>query len=210
VLLNAVNFAHAEPMSDRQAARGRLGFRPDQLVLGTLGRLERQKGLDVLLQALAKLVPSRPSLRLFVAGQGRLAGELKERSEALGIADRVRFLGVRRDRDVLFGSMDVFVLPSRWEGLSLALAEAAGAGVPIVATRVGGNGEVVEDGKTALLVPPEDSTALADAIAMLSDDAALRARLAQAARSDARSRFAIERYVERLAESYDAALSAAS
>ncbi|MCC7104105.1 MAG: glycosyltransferase [Chloroflexi bacterium] len=209
VLLNAVDFTHAEPMSDRQAARELLGFKPNELVLGTLGRLERQKGLDVLLEAVAMLAPSRASLRLFVAGQGCLTNELKKQAEALGIADRVRFLGVRRDRDVLFGAMDVFVLPSRWEGLSLALAEAAGAGLPIVATRVGGNEEVVEDGKTALLVPPEDAEALADAIASLSDDAALRARLARGARSDARSRYAIERYVAKLVESYDAALSAA-
>lgn len=207
VLLNAVNFERAAPLADRSVAKEALGFAPDDVVLGTLGRLERQKGIDVLLAVLARLAPRRPNLRAFVAGQGRLAGQLKQQAETLGVGDRVRFLGVRRDRDVLFGAMDVFVLPSRWEGLSLALAEAAGAGLPIVATTVGGNAEVVEHERSALLVAPDNPLALADALARLSADAELRARLGAAARVDARARFSIERYVELLAASYERALA---
>jgi glycosyltransferase involved in cell wall biosynthesis len=141
-------------------------------------------------------------LALIVAGAGPLRGRLEERARDLGIAERVRFLGIRRDRDTLYATMDAFVLPSRWEGLSLALVEAMGAGRAVVATDVGGNPEVVSHGKTGLLVPPGDASALADALATVLTDGQLAQSLGSAACSDARERFSIDRHVSRLAALY--------
>jgi glycosyltransferase involved in cell wall biosynthesis len=120
----------------------------------------------------------------------------------LGVAERVRFLGLRRDRETLYAAMDVFVLPSHWEGLSLALVEAMGAGRAVVATSVGGNPEVVQDGRTGLLVPPDDHQALSDALTAIGLDRGLRISLGEAAEKDARSRFSIEQHVAQLAALY--------
>ena len=202
VIYNAVRFGPLPSEADRAPARARLGLPADALVLGTLGRLTEQKGQRMLLQAVAGLAERWPRLVAFLAGQGPLRPALEAEAARLGIADRVRFLGVRRDRDTLFAAMDLFVLPSRWEGLSLALVEAMGAARPVVATRVGGNPEVVADGETGLLVPPDDPAALADALGGLLADADRRRALGQHAADDARRRFAIEEHVAQLARLY--------
>jgi glycosyltransferase involved in cell wall biosynthesis len=109
---------------------------------------------------------------------------------------------MRRDRERLYAAMDVFVLPSKWEGLSLALVEAMGAGRPVVATRVGGNPEVVTHGRTGLLVPPSEADTLADALGGLLADADQRTMLGEAAASEARARFSIEEHVRQLTALY--------
>jgi glycosyltransferase involved in cell wall biosynthesis len=202
VLYNAVRFTTEPVRQDHESARMRLGLPSDALVIGTLGRLTEQKGQLALLDAVAKLTPRIAKLALIVAGDGPLRGRLEERARDLGIAERVRFLGIRRDRDTLYAAMDAFVLPSRWEGLSLALVEAMGAGRAVVATDVGGNPEVVSHGKTGLLVPPGDASALADALATVLTDGQLAQSLGSAACSDARERFSIDRHVSRLAALY--------
>lgn len=198
VIYNAVDFAGVEPRVDRLAARAELGYGADEVVLGCLGRLTEQKGHDVLLEALARL--NAPRVRLFIAGQGPLQAELAARAERLGLGERVRFLGVRRDRGTLYAAMDVFALPSRWEGLSLALVEAAGLGLPIVATDVGGNAEVVQSGDGAWLVPPDDPSALAAALA------AATAAPRRFPRPAVRERFGLAAHLAELEQSYRAAL----
>ncbi|MFN8632548.1 MAG: glycosyltransferase [Chloroflexota bacterium] len=202
VIYNAVRFERRPDAADQRAARAALGLPPDAFVLGTLGRLTEQKGQRALLQTVARLLPSIPSLYLFLAGIGPLREQLEAEAAALGIADRVRFLGLRRDRATLYAAMDAFVLPSRWEGLSLALVEAMGAGRAVVATAVGGNPEVVTDGRTGLLIPSGDADALTDALASLAADPERRAALGEAAASEARARFSIERHVADLAALY--------
>jgi glycosyltransferase involved in cell wall biosynthesis len=151
-----------------------------------------------------------PSVTLFLAGTGALRDDLEAEATRLGLAERVRFLGLRRDRETLYAAMDLFVLPSYWEGLSLALVEALGAGRAVVATRVGGNPEVVQDGRTGLLVPPDDPHALADALAGLAQDRERRLSLGEAAAADARARFSIEQHVSQLAALYRQGLAARS
>ena len=202
VIYNAVRFGRLPSDEDRAPARARLGLPDEALVIGTLGRLTEQKGQRTLLQAGARLAARRPRLVVFLAGQGPLRPALAAEAEWLGISEHVRFLGVRRDRDTLFAAMDLFVLPSRWEGLSLALVEAMGAARPVVATRVGGNPEVVTDGETGLLVPPDDPAALADALDGLLADTDRRQGLGRRAADDARHRFAIEEHVSQLARLY--------
>jgi glycosyltransferase involved in cell wall biosynthesis len=202
VLYNAVRFGRRPLPTDAETARFALRLPPDALVIGTLGRLTEQKGHRALLQAVASLIRNVPNVVLLLAGAGPLRAELEADAARLDAADHVRFLGMRRDRATLYAAMDIFVLSSRWEGLSLALVEAMGAGRAIVATEVGGNPEVVRHRQTGLLVPPVDAGALSDALLTLATDRQLRASLGDAAAADARMRFSIERHVTELAALY--------
>ena len=209
VIYNAVDFAVVEPSETRMAARTALGYEESDLVLGGLGRLTEQKAHDLLLDALAEISERYPSVRLFLAGQGPLQAALEERIRSRGLDGRVRLLGLRRDRARLYAAMDIFVLPSRWEGLSLALVEAAGLGLPIVATDVGGNSEVVSGEAGIWLVRPGEVPALAKAL-----EAAVE--LVQAARqsggqtryerSRLRERFSLAAHLTQLESSYRRAL----
>jgi glycosyltransferase involved in cell wall biosynthesis len=161
----------------RAAIRAELGAGPGQPVVLGVGRLAPQKGFGRLLDAAARWGDLRPGPLLVIAGEGPLAAELGSRAASLGLT--VRFAGHRRDVPALLAAADVFVLPSVWEGQSLILQEALRAGVPIVATRVGGNPELAGD--AAILVPPGDTERLADAVRAVLGDPALAARLRQAA-----------------------------
>ena len=152
-----------------------------ELVLGAVGRLSREKGLDVGLRGLAD--PNTPrDARLVVLGRGGLRAALEAQALALGLGDRVRFLGYREDVGPYLAHLDALVLPSRHEGLPFAALEAMAAGCPVVAARVGGVPELVSDGRTGLLFPGEDAPALALRLARLAGSPELRARLAAAAR----------------------------
>ena len=148
-------------------------------VVVTLARLDPQKGLTYLLRAAAEL----PDVEFVVAGEGPERAALEREARALGVADRVAFVGFRHDTAALLAGADVFVLPSLNEGLPLAVLEAMAAARPVVATAVGGTPEVVRDGETGLLVPPGDARALAAAIRELLHDLPLARRVAAEGRA---------------------------
>jgi glycosyltransferase involved in cell wall biosynthesis len=143
---------------------------------------------------------------LLVIGGGEDRDALERDAIAKGLSARVHFLGVRRDVGNLLAAMDVFVLPSLWEGLPLALVHAMGAGVPVVASRVAGVPEVVDDGRTGLLVPPSDAPALGAALTRMFEDPALRERLGRDACLSVLPRFGVDRYVESMTSLYDTLL----
>ncbi len=153
------------------------------LVAVTVAGMRAEKGYDVLLDAAAEVDRRGLPLRFAAAGDGVLDGELRARHDALGLGDRFRFLGHRPDALELLAAADVAVIPSRQEGLPVVLMEAASVGTPIVASAVGGVPRVIEDGRSGLLVPPGDPTALADALERVVTDDALRASLGAGARS---------------------------
>ncbi|NAZ81098.1 glycosyltransferase [Kineococcus sp. R8] len=153
--------------------------RREPKVLGVLARLEHQKGIDVALEALRAV----PGARLDIAGEGSLSAELLDLAATLGVADRVRFRGRAGHPHELLHEVDALVLPSRHEAMPLSLLEAMRAGVPVVATAVGGVPEIVVDGRTGLLVPPGDPARLAHACRRVLGDDALRARLSAQARA---------------------------
>jgi len=124
-----------------------------------------------------------------------------------GLSSRVHFLGPRRDLGNLLAGMDVFVLPSLWEGLPLSMVLAMGAGVPVVATAVAGIPEVVDDGRTGLLVPPRDAAALGRALGRLLSDPDLRRQMSADARDAVLPRFGVDRYVDSVVTLYDRLLS---
>jgi glycosyltransferase involved in cell wall biosynthesis len=153
------------------AVGGSAGAAPRELVIGCVGRLDRVKGHDVAIRALAKL----PGARLVIIGSGSERQALRDLATEVDAADRVSLPGWSDRVPEALAGFDVFCHPSRYEGLGLALIEAMLAGLPCVASRVGGVPEVL--GECGLLVPPEDPDALADALARLATDPALRARL---------------------------------
>jgi glycosyltransferase involved in cell wall biosynthesis len=166
------------------AIRAEFGVRSGQAMVLAIGRLAAQKGFGLLLDAAARWYDIRPEPLLVIAGSGPLAADLQSRAASLGLT--VRFAGQRADVLALLAAADVFVLPSAWEGQSLVLQEALRAGVPIVATRVGGIAELTGP-DAAVLVPPGDARRLADSVRAVLGDPALAARLRRAAASRARA-----------------------
>jgi glycosyltransferase involved in cell wall biosynthesis len=138
-----------------------------------------------------------------VIGGGDLRDTLASQVVALGLSSRVHFLGPRRDLGDLLGAMDVFVMPSLWEGLPLSLVLAMGASLPVVATAVAGIPEVVFDGRTGLLVPAGDAAALGAALGRVAADATLRERLGREARAAVLPHFGVDRYVSSVTALYD-------
>ena len=162
----------------RAAIRAEFGVCPGQALVLAVARLAAQKGIGLLLDAAARWDDIEPEPLLVIVGEGPLAAGLKSRAASLGLT--VRFAGQRADVPALLAAADVFVLPSVWEGQPLILQEALRAGVPMVATRVGGNPELAGP-DAAILVPPGDAPGLADAVRTVLGDPALAARLRLAA-----------------------------
>lgn len=157
------------------------GFAPGDFLCLCVGRLAQQKDHATLLQAFAAGPAKNPRARLLLAGEGPLRNEIEQQIETLGLGGSVRLLGRRTDIPEMLAAADLFVLASRWEGNPLAVMEAMSAGVPVIATKVGGVPELVGDGETGLLVSPGDPAALAAAICRLLDDRATRAGMGRAA-----------------------------
>lgn len=156
-----------------------------------LGRLHRNKGFDVLLEAVAKV----PLLFFWIAGEGEERASLEARAVALGIEARVRFLGWRDDVPALLASCDLLAVPSRHEPLGNVVLEAWAAGVPVAATASEGPRALIREGESGLLVPVEDADALAVALRRLVEDRGLRAALADAGRAAFAAEFAEPRVV---------------
>lgn len=208
VIPDALDAQRLEPRAGREATRAALGVDAGRLLLLSLAQLMHRKGLDVLLRAFASLSAPRPLLA--IAGDGPEAGALRELAAALGITDAVRFLGRRDDAGDLLAACDLFVLPSRAEGLGVAALEALGAARAVIATRVGGLADLIVDGQCGLLVPPDDAAALAAAMRRLVDDPSLRARLAAAGPSRLDAGYRPVQYVDRHLAVYRRMLAAAS
>jgi L-malate glycosyltransferase len=182
VVVHGVDLAPSRAMVDaRHEIRGRLraelGVPDGDLLAVTVANLRSEKGYDVLLEVAARVAQRGLPLRFVAAGQGDQDELLAERHRALGLGDRFRFLGHRRDALALLTAADVVVLPSHQEGLPVVLMEATSVGATIVATSVGGVPQVITDDVNGLLVPPGDPGALTDALERLCREPGLRERL---------------------------------
>jgi glycosyltransferase involved in cell wall biosynthesis len=165
----------------------------------TCARLDAQKGHGVLLQAATEL----PDVLFVLAGEGAEREALEQQASALGLVDRVLFLGHRSDVPELLAACDVFALPSLYEGSSLAILEAMAAGRPVVSSAIPGTEELIADGETGLLVPPGDAHALAQALRRLLAQADLRTELATRAREHVARHFTAEAMARRVMQMYE-------
>jgi glycosyltransferase involved in cell wall biosynthesis len=174
------------------------------------GRLEEQKGHDVLFDALVPLLRHGLDFTLVVAGDGSRRGWLEQRALSLGLSPRVQFVGQLDDVGGLLAAADGVILPSRWEGLPLVLLEAMARARPIVASAVGGVADAIEDGVTGTLVPPDDVAALATALENLHRRADRAWRLGEAAAEVARERYSWHAVVDGFELVYDEVLGLAT
>lgn len=178
-------------------AQGKRSF-----LIGTVARLSPEKGIDTLLDAAKIVVTSYPSARFVIAGTGPLERELAQKVRDLRLENCVRMVGFVDNVPGLFSGLDLYVLPSDTEGIPLALLEAMAAGLPVVATRVGGVPEVVVDGVTGFLVPPRQPKALAQAIVRLLVDPDLAKSMGASGRERAESMFDARVTAERTVQVY--------
>ena len=180
----------AIPEPERRAKREELLLGAEELLVGAVGRLDEQKGHEILIEAMARLRGTCPA-RCAILGDGPARGRLEAQIRRLGLEGRVRLLGERDDAAPWLASFDIFALPSLWEGLPNALLEAMSLGLPVVASAVDGVCEAVADGRNGLLVPPKDPAALAQAVKSLCDDRGARERLGSAARRTVAEHFGL-------------------
>ena len=163
-------------------ARARFLLPPDRMYVGGVGRLEPAKGFGTLIEAVSILAPEFPDLSLVLAGDGPLRQQLEEQARALGVTERVFFLGFQREVREVYEALDIFCLPSLCEAMPYALLEAMAMCLPTVASAVGGVPEAIDDGTTGFVVPPRDPKALANVLSELLNNEHLRARMGQAGR----------------------------
>lgn len=201
VIRNGVLGAHASRALGRYELCRELGLESDVKLVGMVARLQPVKGHRFFIEAAASVLRSQPDARIVLVGDGPLRSEIESQAAGLGIADRVHLLGDRIDVTQLVPAFDLLVLASLHEGLPNAVMEAMAAGVPVVATAVGGTKELITDGETGYLAPPADSEALADRIVLaLTGD---NLEIISKARRRITTAFGIERMVESIERLYD-------
>lgn len=177
-----------------------------RLVVGTVGRLSAEKGTSVLIEAASKICPDFPGALFVVVGDGPLRSSLEARVDELGMAEQFLFAGERNDVDQIYRSFDVYVLPSFQEGMPMALLEAMAAGLPVVATKVGGVPDLVCDSSIGALVEPGDPTAIAAGIRDLLGDQSRRERMGSNARRRVEKQFSAAAMARNYVELYQQAL----
>ncbi|MCA9910862.1 MAG: glycosyltransferase [Anaerolineae bacterium] len=200
--LNVVHYgiAHRRPAIDKRAARTELceelQLAPDVFIIGIVARLIAQKGIDDGLRAFKRVVDVFPNAHLVVAGDGTLRQALETETERLQISNNVHFLGWRSNALRVMAALDIFLMPSLWEGFGLTLLEAMSVSVPVVATTVSAIPEIVVHQETGLLVPPRDVVALAEATLLLLEDSALRHHMGMLGEDRLETYFSADRMID--------------
>ncbi|MGQ0735692.1 MAG: glycosyltransferase family 4 protein [Acidobacteriota bacterium] len=195
-------FARIRSRDERQAARASLGIDEDTIAVGTVTRLMPSKGNEYLVAATPEIVRRHARARVFIVGEGELQEPLEAQARALGLGDRLTFVGFRRDVADVLAAFDVLVFPSLWEGTPLTAFEALAAGKPIVATDADGLLDILTDRHDALVVPKRDAQALAAGVGELIDDEGLAARLSHAA-SRTGAKYDIGAFVRKMERLYE-------
>jgi glycosyltransferase involved in cell wall biosynthesis len=206
VIPNGIDLSQFGDRARTKAVREGLRLPPTAPVVAVFSRLNRLKGIEYFLEAAAVLAKRFEEVRFLIVGDSisqLYRDELEALARSLGLADRVLFTGFRGDVPALLSEVSVSVLPSLSEGLSNVVLEAMAAGVPVVATSVGGTPEMVEDGVTGLLVPPRDARALAEAIGSLLADPLRGRSIGDAGRRRVAERFSLEATVHATAQLYE-------
>lgn len=208
VVYNGVDLSAFPSQLDRRKVRQDLGVKQGPMLV-TIARLTEQKGHCYLLQALPKLLNTWPQLCCVFVGEGELRDALQRLAIDLGIERSCRFVGVREDIADILAAADLFVLPSLSEGFPFVLLEALAMGRPVVASRVNGVPELIEEHKTGLLVPPRDPRALVEAIRNVLSNPTAASEMGAAGRAAVRKRFTVDHMVANTTAIFDAAMQEA-
>jgi glycosyltransferase involved in cell wall biosynthesis len=199
---NGIDFEGKSVQTDRWATRKDLGIDSGTCLIGTVGRLTPVKGIPYLLEAATILLRQGANVKVLVVGDGSIREDLKTHTHDLGITDNVVFLGHREDTDALLQALDVFVLPSLSEGIPMALLEAMAASRAVVASRVGGIPEIVEDGFEGFLVEPMDVNSLAERCQRLIESPDVARKMGEQARKRVERDFSATVMADRVALVY--------
>lgn len=191
-VVNGVDVEQYQIKIDRTGKRKELGLSETDFVVGHTARLSPVKDQSTLLKAIAAAMKVFPQIRLIIIGEGPLKAQLEVLADKLKISDKVFFLGIRRDMPEIFQIMDLFVLSSLNEGTSMTLLEAMAASLPIVATKVGGNPQIVKEGVTGLLVPVQDVEAMKRAVIFILKDRAKAEAMGEAGLRRVREKFSLK------------------
>lgn len=203
IVPNGVPFIKQVGRVERNKLRVQFGYSDSDLIVGSVGRLDQNKNHAMLLRVFSQLVRKWPNLRLLIIGDGPLKSQLLTLAKSLGIGSKVNLPGHLPRAASLLPVIDVGCLTSHTEGMSNFIMEAASAGIPMVSTRCGDSGEVIEDAVTGYIVSLEDETDLAEHLGYLLDNPDLRVRMGQAAREKMKTTFSIESMITRMTEIYE-------
>lgn len=203
VIRNGVLIPGVMPSAERAAVRAGWGVGPSDLLVGYVGSMRPGKGHERIVGAMPALLDRIPEARLVLVGGGPCRPAIEQQITALGLSSRVTLTGDVLDARPLFGALDLFVSASEAEGLPNSVLEAAAAGVPILATAAGGTVEIVEDGRTGLVVPVGDDGALRAGMVRLATDDGLRRLLGDAGRTYVATAFGVDRFVRETADLYE-------
>ena len=195
-------FARVRAPEEIAAARAALGIAPETIAVGTVTRLMPSKGNQYLVEAVKEITARQRNVRVYIAGEGELQQELRDQARALGLGDRLVFLGFQRDVAAVLAAYDVVVFPSLWEGTPLTAFEALASGKPIVSTDADGLMDILTDRKDALVVPKRNPGALARAIIDVIEQPGLAERLSAGARQTG-ARYDIAGFVRKMERLYD-------
>jgi glycosyltransferase involved in cell wall biosynthesis len=197
---NAISKATLLRTDSGEDLRTAWGLREGEVLIGVLGRFSPEKAPDHFIRAFARIAPSQPALRAVLVGDGPLRESCLALARELGLAQRIVFPGFRSDLAAIYRAIDVLAIPSRSEGMPTVLIEAMLLGVPAISTAVGAVPDVIREGETGLIVPIGDEAALGAGLARLGTDAALRGRIADAARAFAEQRLIVEQRTQTLVD----------
>jgi glycosyltransferase involved in cell wall biosynthesis len=206
VIENGIGAPPPPDVAERKRRQLELGIVTECLVAGVVGRFTIQKGHAHFIAAARQVAARLPNVRFLLVGSGELKRNIEQNIATAGLQERFIILGAREDVTDLLPLFDVVVLPSLWEGLPYALLEAMSAGKPVIASSVGGMADVIKNGDSGLLVPPEDSIALADAMLKLLENGKLRSNMGNSARESLRHRCRLEDMIDLLSSVYEGRL----
>jgi glycosyltransferase involved in cell wall biosynthesis len=206
VIDNAIDTETYRRRTSREESKQLLGFTPNRILIGAVGRLEPEKGFDLLIRASADLLNQGADFDLAIVGEGSKRSALQDLISETGYVGRIRLLGHRSDVIKVYQAMDVFVLSSLREGLPNVLLEAMAMETPVIATRVAGTPRVIENDQNGVLIEPGDSQALREALHRLLNDAGLRQKFALAGRQTTEQNYSFTRRMEKMRGVYDRVL----
>lgn len=191
------------PKYERDAMRSELGIQPDAFpVVGVLANLRDMKGHRHIISALPSLRKHLPDIKFVFAGRDDSGGEVEQLAVEAGADNSIIFAGFVKDTPRLFAALDVFLLPSEWEGFPVSILEAMQAGVPIVATNVGGIPEMIRNEQDGLLIPPRDPAAIEGALVQLMQNFALRASMVKSADARYQTEFTVQEMAGKISNLY--------